>query len=176
MTLTAATAEADNLPELEEGDMVKAVPSKKLFAKGIPVDGKWQAMFSLPGFVPDVHRQPDGKPYEFGTEQEAEIAGMYAAFAIFNAPRVRLEGSRKTGGRPGRLTGPEFSQMLRIAGVDPSLFAFIFGTSTNRVFEWMDGREDIPHPVRILLDIFINYPAAIEAAERLTESVIIPKK
>lgn len=134
------------------------------------------ALWIAPGLVADIVR-PDGKtPAIFNTEFEAELAGWRRMAEVLNGPRLR---ANKNQGRPERyqrLTGPEFAEELRAAGITPTFFAYLYATSQHRVLTWIDGSEDLPHPVRVLLALFQADEANVDVAENVTDKVTTERK
>ncbi|AMX93693.1 MULTISPECIES: hypothetical protein [Mesorhizobium] len=134
------------------------------------------ALWIAPGLVADIVR-PDGKtPAIFSTELEAELAGWRRMAEVLNGPRIRANRDQGKKERYQRLTGPEFAEQLRAAGITPTFLAFIYSTSPHRVLTWLDGAEDIPHPIRVLLALFQADERNIDIAERVTEAITTERK
>lgn len=134
------------------------------------------AVWIAPGLVPDIVR-PDGKaPAIFDTEIEAEIAGWRRMAEVMNGPRIRANKNQGKPERYKRLSGPEFAEALRAAGITPTFLAYLYSTSAHRVLTWIDGAEDIPHPVRVLLALFQDDERNIDIAEKVTEAVTTERK
>jgi hypothetical protein len=78
-----------------------------------------------------------------------------------------------------RLTGPEFARALDQIGMVPNAFARIFGFEPKRIHNWIDGEDNIPYWVPIVLAIFTGNPSMIinarqEAAERIVSDKQLP--
>lgn len=148
-------------------------PSKTFIAKAIQTSDGFHAVFSAPGLVPrKVGR--DGHPFAFDSEKEAENAALRALFGALNAPRETQGRGRDT--RYRKLTGPEFAVLLAESKIGLTLFAHIYGTFPDRVQSWIDGTNDVPHPARVLLEIFKAHPKTVDTAERVTEAVATERK
>jgi DNA-binding transcriptional regulator YiaG len=74
-----------------------------------------------------------------------------------------------------RLDGAEFAGLLGDAGVTPAEFAIIFGTRTDRVVDWLDDVEDIPHAARTLLAL-LALPGAVSIARQIAATVSFDKR
>lgn len=127
-------------------------------------------LWAAPGMTPGIIREPDGRPSFFDNIDEAKAAAIKRIVDVLNKPRLHAGKTNKPE-RYTKLTAREFSEGLRLAGLTPSFFAFLYGTSQKRVLEWMDGSEDVPHPVRILLALFQDKMANVDIAQRVTEAV-----
>lgn len=149
--------------------MADRIPSSVYIAKAMQLpSGKWQAVFSAPGLVPEVSSSPDGRVFEFNTEEEAERRAWQALLKVLNAPRRQARQSQGKPERYKKLTGPEFAVLLAQAGLTPTFFAYLYGTSQDRVLKWIDGVDDVPHPVRLLLTLFIDNSRNVDLAEKVT--------
>lgn len=135
-------------------------------------------MYYAPGLIPGTVRDRAGVATVFPTEKDARLAAAEAMIATLNAPRDYRD--VRDGGKPERyqkLSGAEFANLLQESGITLKLFAYIYGTSMKRAFWWLDGRNDkggeenVPHPARILLELFKADPKNIDIAEAVTDSV-----
>lgn len=174
MTLTAATAPAHNLGNTED-EMAERIPSKLFVAQGRPQpSGKFHALYSAPGLLPDLVKDPtSGVPREFDTDEEAQVGALFALIGVLNAPRRRFlgaSGHRKA--RPAKIGGPEFAALLRAAGLQPSELAYITDKPVDRIFGWIDGKQDIPHEIRLLLELFNRDAVAIDIAYNVTDDAV----
>lgn len=133
------------------------------------VDG-YTASFQTPGFEPVEIRHSDRTPIMFDTEDAAIAAAGERMCEILNV-RTRNRSAHGT----IRMGGADLALALRSADVSPSQLARIFGTRTDRVLNWIDGVEDIPHSVRILLAL-LHTPGAKELAMEITENVSIERE
>lgn len=172
-----------NFPE-----MPPSKPSRSYIAKGIPhpqgAGGYgWIAQWAYPGMPPELLRDENGAVQLYRTKADADAAAAMGLVDKLNSrnrtidpPKVRPEEGRAHGTRSPRdrytkLTGEEFMTLLAEAGLDPGFFAYLYGTSPDRIVKWADGIDMVPHPVRILLEIFKEFPDAVDLAEDVTEEV-----
>ena len=168
------------------GATVEAKPAVTFVATAIPLpDGRYLAQYAAPGLVPSyvtVGNPP--VPKVFQESWDAENEARKTLFNTLNrarrpiVKRVDAAGNvterrvlRVKRERQKKLTGREFAIKLAEAGLTPTFMAFLYGTSPDRVMKWIDGIEDIPHPVNVLLEIFKSDPRTIDVAEALTASV-----
>ena len=123
--------------------------------------------YSFPGR--DVQRVigNDGRHTIFNTEDEAIAAAGEELCKALNG-RVKS----KDRGRYTRLGGADFAVALHDLNITPGSFAKMYGTNPGRVQKWIDGEEEIPHPVRILLATF-TLPGALPLAKQLTAANLI---
>lgn len=148
-------------------------PARRFIAKSILTSGGFRAQWAAPGLVP-AYVMDRGRPAVFDDEDSAENA---ARFHLFNALNKARDGL--ISGKPERyrkMTASEGAIALAEAGLTPSFFAFLYGTSRDRVLKWIDGVEDWPHPARLLLEIFKANPSTIGLAEAVTDSVTEARK
>lgn len=157
--------------------MAERVPSHIYFARAVPLpSGKFHAVYSAPGRLPAVSAREDGTPYVYNTEAEAEAGAARHLHRVLNAPRIE---AKKHGGKSERyekLTGPEFAMLLSRAGVTATWFAYVFGTSQQRVLGWLDGVDQVPHPARLLLELILADGANGDIIERVTDSVTTSRR
>lgn len=126
------------------------------------------SIWSAPGFNRGMLRmRPSRSPMMFHTAEDAELAAMRHVLEVLNKPRMRAITYKPE--RYIKLTSAQFAEELRLAGVSPSFFAYMYGTSQRRVIEWIDGKEDVPHPARLLLALFQADPENIDIAEEVTK-------
>ena len=150
-------------------------PSRSYLAKAIPLpNGKYQAQYAAPGLVPYVATNSTGRAYEYNSREEAEVGAMRALFGILNKTRDAASSGKPE--RYSKMTGPEFAIALAEAGLTPTFFAFLYGTSQERVLKWVDGAENCPHPARILLTLFADDQRNIDVAEAVTERVTTSRR
>jgi DNA-binding transcriptional regulator YiaG len=132
--------------------------------------GGFLAEYAFPG-VRAFYVSDRGQPTVHGSETEAMASAAIAlANALNNRPRQRGKPERYT-----KLTGAEFAVLLAEAGLTPTFFAEIYGTSSGRIVEWMDDVTDVPHPVRLLLELFKHHPETIDTAEKITQAVTVAR-
>lgn len=154
--------------------MTEKKPLKHYLAKGMTsrsTHGMYVAQFGAPGETSKVVKSEDGRPTLYSVEQEAEIAAMYALIKRLNEPRAQAS-SDIGAAKPGRMSARELRNAVQILDLEPEMLAFIHGTSMKRVAGWLDGTEDVPHTVRVLLALLDGFDGAIDIAiEVTTESL-----
>lgn len=138
--------------------------------------GGFIAFWVSPGLTPAVVRSANGSPTIYTDTHTAELAAWRRMAADLNKPR-----SKATSGKPERyvkMTGPEFAAALQEAGITPTFMAFLYGTSQQRVLDWIDGvpNADIPHPARLLLALFKFDESNMDICEAITERVTTERK
>lgn len=166
-----------------------ARPSRRYVANAVPSrDGSgYLAQYAFPGVAPryvttehiDAGRGQHGKPRVFDDADDAEDSARLALFeALNNRPSENTKRERYR-----FLTGPEFAEAVRAAGITPTFFCYLWGTNTERFFQWVDETPDKsgrivspPHGVRLLLAMFEHCPGAIDLAEKITEQVTTERK
>lgn len=174
--MTGAIYSNDNLGVIEDA-MVERVPSHVFIARAVPTSsGRFHALLSAPGLVPNTHKDKSGNPQEFDTAEEAELVAMRALFAVLNKPRQMARKKQKSPERYRKMTNVEFAVTLQNVGLTPTFFAFLYGTSQARVIQWIDGTDAVPHPARIFLAIFAADEKAIDIAEEVTEQVTTSRR
>jgi hypothetical protein len=166
-----------------DGIIMPDKPARKYVAKVIPhPSGSGHlAQFAFPGVIP-LYVSDDGIPIVYDTEDEAKCAALDALFKSMNKrPR---EGGKRERYKP--LSGSELAILTAEAGLAPSFFCYLWGTTTERFFEWIDEVKNkdgrvmpVPHPVRVMLEIFKDKDIgqrAIDIAEKVTEQVTTERK
>ena len=148
-------------------------PSKTFVAKAVPCQDGFYAKFSAPGLIPRLVGYQQ-QPKVFATAEAAENAARLAAFEVANAPRKTQRRGKDV--RYTKLSGPDFAVLLAESGLSLTLFAYLYGTSPDRVQSWLDGVDGCPHPVRVLLEIFKRHPETIDTAEDVTEKVTTERR
>lgn len=141
-------------------------PARRYITRAVPQGDGFLAEFAFPGGVPDLVRS-HGRPLVFATEAEANAAAGQTLCDTLNS-RVRDRKDRKDVYQ--RMTPVEVANGIADAGVSWTWFAWIYGTHTQRVMKWIEGDEDVPHPVRVVLAL-LRLPGAVEEAERITSIV-----
>jgi DNA-binding transcriptional regulator YiaG len=148
-------------------------PSRNYIAKALAHNsGGWVAQWACPGMIPIIFKDKgSGQDAVFPSETAARHAAQNAlVHALIN--RDKFYGRQI--GKPERynkLSGDEFAELLAHAGLDHAFFAYLFGTTLRNVLMWQDGTKDVPHPARLLLEIFKRHPSTIDLAEDITERV-----
>jgi hypothetical protein len=169
--------------------------STRYIAKALPhPNGGYLGQFSFPGGVPQFVTK-GGTPVIYDNEQDAEADAAIACIKACNARytfRVQPTDAQDDGVRRlsnlsqevyTKLTGPEFAVLVAECNMTPNFFSYINAISPERFFQWVDGatakdgrRLEIPHNVRVLLEIFKRIPQAIDIAEEVTEKVTKQRK
>lgn len=139
-------------------------PASRLIAKALPRGDRFAAQFALPGLTPDLVRDGGGVR-TFPTEREAEVAAMEAVLRLYES---RTIDTRKAGGYR-RLTGAELAVLLDELDITPTYFAEIVGVPQHRVMKWLDGEQDIPHSVHVLVKLLVHSDENFDIAEKITE-------
>lgn len=138
--------------------------SRELLATAIQVGGRWAPEYALPGGV--VMR---GDPLYESYDAAMIEANRMAVKTFNNIPPAS--------GKPDRykkISGATLAEKISQAGITATFFAFLFGTSQDRVIEWARGEDGVPHPAFIMLEIFRDPEIgerAIDIAECATEAV-----
>lgn len=149
---------------------MESKPSSRPIAHAIPTHGGFVAQFSLPGLVPALVRNR-GTAEVFRTEEAAEFAALKALFRLHES---RTMDTRKAGGYR-RLTGSELALLLDKANITVTYFAEIAGVPQHRVMKWLDGEQDIPHSVHVLIKLIAASDANFNLAEKITEDYRDPQ-
>ena len=112
---------------------------------------------------------------ENGWEPSPSQAEAFSAAArmMVEALNARTRDKRKH--RYGKMSGQELSIFLAEMQITATEFAILYGSHLDRVIAWLDGAEDIPHPVRLLTALLSN-PANLVIARRVTEEAIAEGK
>lgn len=168
-------------------DSKPARAARRYVASAVPrANGGFLAQYAFPGVTPRYVTtehveagQGRGQPRVFDYAEDAEDAARLALFeALNNRPSENTKRERYQ-----FMTGPEFAEAVRAAGITPTFFCYLWGTNTERFFQWVDETPDKsgrvvspPHGVRLLLAMFENFPGAIDLAERITEQVTTERK
>ena len=147
-------------------------PAKRYVAKALPLaTGGYLATFAFPG-VPPRYVQREGQPDRFDSARDAEQAARECLFDALNSRPS--EGTKRE--RYRLMSGVEFADAVRACGITPTFFAYLWGTTTERFFQWVDGTPDKsgrvvspPHGVRLLLETWRQFPETIDLAENVTE-------
>lgn len=175
MDLIVADSKADR-GAYGDGMANKSNPIYRAWAEPNNRGAGYVAVWIAPGLVADIVR-PDGKtPAVYSTEFEAELAGWRRMAEVLNGPRIRANKQQGKPERYVRLSGPELAEQLRAAGITPSFLAYLYATSQHRVLTWIDGAEDVPHPIRVLLALFRADATNIDIAENVTDKVTSERK
>ena len=147
--------------------MNQTKPARRYFVRAvrIPAANEWHAEFGFPGGHPDFV-QESGRRVVYDNEGQAVAdAGETMCDLLNSRKRQRSKPERYR-----RMTGPEVAVALADLEITPTAFAWLYGTSQDRVLKWIDTVEDIPHPVRVLLAT-LALPGALITARQTTSSV-----
>ena len=141
-----------------------STPARRHIAQAVIFEDKYLGQFAFPGMIPDYVRYK-GEPARFMSTANAITAAKITLAEALMARYV-------SGDKPERyrfIDGAEFAAELHAAGITPTLFAEVYGTTPDRVVtDWIDGTRDIPHPARVLVGLFKTHPNVIATAERIT--------
>lgn len=140
---------------------VRAEPSKG--------GGGFVGLYAIPGKDEQLARDDDGSVAVFDQEDEAIAAAAEDMVAALNARQIA---SWKRNYR--RMTGAELAVALAELELSPSEFATIDGTSQQRVMQWIDGEEDIPYHVTVLIAL-LRLPDGVEMAWSTTEANMVKR-
>ena len=152
-------------------------PARRFIAEGRELrdydQAFWGAYWAFPGMIPAwVTDQADNLPLVFEHRQDAALA---AKVALANALLRRLTDTDK----PERyqfMAAAAFAADLREAGLTPTAFARLYGTTQETVVtDWIGGLKPIPHPARVLLSLFLRHPETIDMAEEVTAASTTPR-
>lgn len=137
-----------------------------------PDDGRtgFLGHYGFPGRDKQIVRDKDGRPVIYPTREAALGAAGQALCAALNG-RFRQNVKH----RYIRLTGPELAVMMANIPITPSQLARLWGTYQKRVMKWIDGEEDIPHPIRIFL-LLLTMQDAFENAMYANDQVIVDER
>lgn len=139
-------------------------PASRRITKALPRGAKFVGQFALPGLVPDLVKDRNGVR-QFDTEREAELAAMETVLNVYDS---RTIDTRSAGGYR-RLTGAELAVLLDEIDITPTYFSEICGVPQHRVMKWMDGEQDIPHSVHVLVKLLAHSDENFDIAEKITE-------
>ncbi|MCO5730124.1 hypothetical protein [Rhizobium sp. SSA_523] len=138
-------------------------PASRRISKALPRGDKFAGQFALPGLVPDLVRDRTGVVL-FDTEREAEVAAMEAVLRLYDS---RTIDTRKAGGYK-RITPADLAVKLDQLDITVTLFAEIAGVPQHRAMKWLDGEQDVPHSVHVLLELMLKSEENYELAANLT--------
>lgn len=137
--------------------------AKSYFAKAIPshFDENGQkvyvAQFAYPGEHPQFVREY-GQMIEYGSELEAYTAACVALTEKLKS-RSTSQHRKHTYERMHRDNLRE--EMIR-NNISYRKLAFIYGTTELRVLKWLEGTEDIPHPLNLLFFALEHHPDLLD--------------
>lgn len=128
------------------------------------------AAYFIPGTPEHFARYPDGSIQVFGRQIEAESA---AAFALCNTLNERSRFTYKHGYR--KMGGAELAVAIQKLGISPAQLAGICGTMQSRVLDWIDGKDQIPHTVSLILAM-CHVSGVLPMIVKFTNETIIDKE
>jgi hypothetical protein len=70
-----------------------------------------------------------------------------------------------------RMSAHQLSAALDELNITAGIFSRLCGAQYNRVKDWLDGREDIPHHVTVLCAL-LTMPGALEKARTVTDAMV----
>lgn len=187
----------DDMPEFEpfeddeemarrisQRDIVRAglegKPANKIVARAVELEGEWWgAQFAVPGKIPDFTRDLNGAVTLYGSEAEAYHAALDAAVRLFNMPREHLStfgnsrmGNKAAGDiRPAKMTTAAMSAAMSASELNSSDLVFLFDKPAKRILDW-SNTGDIPHEIRLLLEIFAKFDETTDFAFEVTNAAI----
>lgn len=131
--------------------------------------GGFVGYYAIPGKDEQVARDDKGAIFVAETEDEAIAA---AGEDLCQAMNERSKFSYKHG--YVRMTGAELSVAMKEIDVSPSQLAAHLGTRQERVIGWMDGGQDIPHTVHLLITL-LQVPGTLQMVQEFTDKTMVPK-
>ena len=132
--------------------------------------GWWLAYWAFPGMIPTY--VGGDLAVTFRTKAEADTV---AKLALADALLSRFTTTDKPE-RYEHMPAAEFAADLRDAGLTPTAFARLFGTTQAKVVtDWIGGLKPIPHSARVLLSLFLRHPETIDMAEEMTAKHTTPR-
>lgn len=150
-----------------ERKTVAEKPASRRISKALPRGDKFAGQFALPGMVPDLVRD-GGSVALFTSEREAEIAALEACARVYDA---RTVDSRKAGGYQRMLPG-DLAAAIAELDMTVTLFAEIAGVPQHRAMKWLDGEQDVPHSVHVLIKLMLMNKANLDFAEKFTRQCL----
>lgn len=139
-------------------------PASRVICQTRPYNDGYAGLIALPGLYPDFVRRGE----EVVVLKTAGAARNEALEALFRLYDSRTRDTRTAGGYK-RLTGAEFAALLAKINVTPTFFAEISGFPQARIMKWIDGEQDIPHSVHVLVILMADSKRNIDLAEEITE-------
>ena len=152
---------------------------ERYIARAVAHGRGYRAQYGFPGVaLRYVTPRDSDQPCSYASALDAEHdARRVLLDAMNNRPRQsKLERYR-------RMTGAEFAEAVRAAGITPTFFCYLWGTDTKRFFQWADETPDKagtvvgpPHGIRVLLETWRRFPTTIDLAESVTDQVTTERK
>lgn len=139
-------------------------PASRYIAKALPRGGMFVGQFAAPGLIPEYVVDRDGQVMRFRKQEDAELAAAQAMIRVLNSRNSRAS---MVGGYT-RMTPAEFASALAESDITPSAFSLIYGVKPDRVLGWLDGVQDIPHAVRVLVEL-LRYEDIYKEAKAITD-------
>lgn len=143
-------------------DATKLRPSKEFIIEAIPAQTSrgFYGLFAYPGRIPEYVKEDD-RAKLFLTSQEAvsEAAAILVYFLndrLVPSPQLRFT----------HMGGGDFAVALRELDLTVTEFAPMYGTTPERVHQWIDGTKEVPFPMWLVLET-LRAPGGIEVARRI---------
>ncbi|TAA54581.1 hypothetical protein [Shinella sp. JR1-6] len=163
----SVTLAAPPRPTLTMKTATDMKPASRRICRAVPKGDKFVAEYAMPGLVPE-YVQVGGAVKKFETAEAAEIAALKAFASLYDS---RTLDTRKNKGYV-RMTGAELALALDELNVTPTFFAELTGFPQSRVMGWIDGVQDIPHSVYLVIHLMrFNPEKMIDRAEDLLDRV-----
>jgi hypothetical protein len=137
--------------------------SKRYAVAALPSGTGFVGAYDIPGKDQQLARCDDGSIAVLDTEDEAVAA---AGEDLCKAMNERSKFSYRHNYR--RMGGAELAVKLAELDIGPASLAIMYGTQQDRVIKWLDGAEDVPWPVSLLLHLFED-GAALERAQQFVD-------
>lgn len=128
------------------------------------------AAYFIPGTPEHFARYPDGGIEVFGRQVDAEAA---AGFHLCQTMNERSRFSYSHGYR--KMGGAELAVAIEKLGISPAQLAGIVGTRQTRVLDWIDGIQDIPHTVSLLMAL-CHVSGVLPMIVKFTNETLIDKE
>ena len=132
--------------------------------------GGFVGQYAIPGKDLQQVRDDNGIIIVFDTEDQAVAA---AGEEMCKAMNGRTKFSYRHGYK--RLGGAQLAVGLKELDISPATFAAFYGTAQRRVLQWLDGEEDIPHPVHLVLTI-LAVPGMKTLIQQFTNATMIERE
>jgi len=131
--------------------------------------GGFVGYYAIPGKDEQLARDDKGAIFVADTEDEAIAA---AGEDLCQAMNERSKFSYKHG--YVKMTGAELSVAMKELEISPSQLAAHLGTNQQRVMAWMDGEQDIPHTVHLIIEL-MKLPDMVPIVQEFTDKTMVPK-
>lgn len=143
----------------------------KYFARAVPIKGGgFHSEYGAPGLEPAFVLGIRNARVVSSTQDDAELVAARILIDVLNSRATSLNDDNKPE-KWLRMTAQEFSVSLADLNMSPTFFAFIFGTSQRRVLSWIEGTQEVPHAVRLILEACKADLDNLDLFEQVTERV-----